>query len=60
MAIDFTFSESQQDLQNNAQAFAEAVLRPTVERIDRAGDPWEAFVAGREAYREMAKAVSGP
>jgi nitroalkane oxidase len=56
MAIDFTFSESQQDLQNNAQAFAEAVLRPTVERIDRAGDPWEAFVAGREAYREMAKA----
>jgi alkylation response protein AidB-like acyl-CoA dehydrogenase len=32
------------------------VLRPTVERIDRAGEPWEAFLAGREAYREMAKA----
>ncbi len=56
MAIDFTLSDSQQELQKNAQAFAETVLRPTVERIDRAGDPWEAFVAGREAYREMAKA----
>ena len=56
MAIDFTLSDGQQELQKNAQAFAEAVLRPTVERIDRAGDPWEAFLAGREAYREMAKA----
>ena len=56
MAIDFTLSDSQQELQKNAQAFAEAVLRPSVERIDRAGDPWEAFLAGREAYREMAKA----
>jgi nitroalkane oxidase len=56
MAIDFTLSDSQQELQKNAQGFAEAVLRPTVERIDRAGDPWEAFLAGREVYREMAKA----
>jgi alkylation response protein AidB-like acyl-CoA dehydrogenase len=56
MAIDFTLSDSQQELQKNAQGFAEAVLRPTVERIDRAGDAWEAFLAGREVYREMAKA----
>jgi alkylation response protein AidB-like acyl-CoA dehydrogenase len=56
MAIDFTLSDAQQELQKNAQTFAEAVLRPTVERIDRAGEPWEAFLAGREAYREMAKA----
>lgn len=56
MAIDFTLSESQQELQKNAQAFAETVLRPAVERIDRASDGWEAFLAGREGYREMGKA----
>jgi nitroalkane oxidase len=56
MAIDFTLSESQRELQKNAQAFAEGVLAPTVESIDRAADGWEAFVAGREAYREMAHA----
>ena len=56
MAVGFTLSDGQQELQKNAQTFAEAVLRPTVERIDRAGEPGEAFLAGREAYREMAKA----
>ncbi|MDN5861053.1 MAG: acyl-CoA dehydrogenase family protein, partial [Pseudonocardia sp.] len=56
MSIDFTLSEGQQELQNNAQAFAEAVLAPAAERIDRAADGWEAFLAGREGYREMAKA----
>lgn len=56
MAIDFTLSDSQHELQKNAQAFAETVLRPAVERIDRASDGWEAFLAGREAYREMGKA----
>ena len=60
MAIGFTLSDGQQELQKNAQTFAEAVLRPTVERIDRAGEPWEAFLAGREAYREMAKACGVP
>lgn len=56
MAIDFTLSDGQQELQKNAQAFAEGVLRPVVENIDRAADGWEAFLAGREAYREMAHA----
>jgi alkylation response protein AidB-like acyl-CoA dehydrogenase len=56
VAIDFTLSESQQELQTNAMAFAEGVLRPIVEDIDRAGDAWESFLAGREAYREMARA----
>lgn len=56
MAIDFTLSESQQQLQKNAQDFAEGVLRPVAEKIDRSADGWEAFLAGREAYREMAKA----
>ena len=56
MTIDFTLSDGQQELQKNAQAFAENVLRPVAERIDRAADGWAAFLAGREAYREMAKA----
>jgi len=56
MTIDFTLSDAQQELQKNAQGFAEGVLRPVAEQIDRAADGWEAFLAGREAYREMAKA----
>ena len=56
MAIDFTLSESQQELQKNAKAFAEGVLRPVADTIDRAADGWESFLGGREAYREMAHA----
>ena len=40
MAIDFTLSESQQELQKNAKAFAEGVLRPVAGLIDRAADGW--------------------
>ena len=56
MAIDFTLSEAQQELQKNARAFAEGVLGPVAGRIDRAADGWESFLAGREADREMAHA----
>ena len=56
MAIDFTPTDSQRELQKNAREFAEGVLRPVSARIDRAADGWEAFLAGREAYREMAHA----
>jgi alkylation response protein AidB-like acyl-CoA dehydrogenase len=56
VAIDFTLSESQRELQKNAKAFAEGVLGPVVGSIDRAADGWESFLAGREAYREMAHA----
>jgi hypothetical protein len=38
VAVDFTLSDSQQELQKNAQAFAEGVLRPTVDSMDRAAD----------------------
>ena len=31
MTIDFTLSDSQRELQKNAQGFADAVLRPTIE-----------------------------
>jgi Acyl-CoA dehydrogenase, N-terminal domain len=56
LAIDFTLSDSQQELQKNARAFAESVLRPVAGQIDRAADGWESFLAGRQAYREMAHA----
>ncbi|MEP7022418.1 MAG: acyl-CoA dehydrogenase family protein [Actinomycetota bacterium] len=56
MAIDFTLTDSQQELQKNAKDFAEGVLRPIAGTIDGAADGWEAFLAGREAYREMAHA----
>ncbi|HTY55150.1 MAG TPA: acyl-CoA dehydrogenase family protein [Candidatus Binataceae bacterium] len=56
MAIDFTLTESQRELQANARAFAERVLAPVAARVDRIADPWEAFVATREAFREMAHA----
>jgi alkylation response protein AidB-like acyl-CoA dehydrogenase len=56
VAIDFTLSEAQQELQKNARAFAEGVLGPVAARIDRAAGGWESFLAGREAYREMAHA----
>lgn len=56
MAIDFTLTDSQRELQKNAKDFAEGVLRPIADRIDHAADGWESFLVGREAYREMAHA----
>lgn len=56
MAIDFVLSDSQQELQNQVREFAEHVLEPVARRIDRSADAWQAFLAGREAYRQMAKA----
>jgi len=56
VAIDFTLSDSQAELRKNAKGFAESVLRPVAGLIDRAADGWESFLAGREAYREMAHA----
>jgi len=49
VAIDFTLSDSQQELQKNARAFAEGVLGPVAGQIDRAADGWESFLAGRAA-----------
>ena len=56
MAIDFALSDSQRELQKNAREFAERVLGPIADKIDRSADGWEAFAAGREAYRQMALA----
>lgn len=56
MSIDFTLSETQQVLKNSARDFAERFLTPIRDKFDQISDPWEAFLASREAYREMAHA----
>ena len=56
MAIDFTLSDSQQELQKNAKAFAEGVLRPVAGRIDRAADGWESFL-GQERVPPIHRGV---
>jgi nitroalkane oxidase len=56
MAIDFTLSPEQLQLQANARAFAETVLAPIAAQLDAIVDPAEAFYSTRAAFREMAKA----
>lgn len=56
MAIDFTLSPEQLQLQTNARAFAEGVLAPIAAQLDAIADPAEAFYSTRAAFREMAKA----
>lgn len=56
MSIDFTLSETQRDIQESARSFATRFLTPIGEKVDRISDPWDAFLATREAYREMAHA----
>ncbi len=56
MAIDFTLSPEQLQLQANARAFAEGVLAPIAAQLDVIADPAEAFYSTRAAFGEMAKA----
>jgi alkylation response protein AidB-like acyl-CoA dehydrogenase len=56
MALDFSLSPEQLQLQANARAFAEGVLAPIPGQLDAIADPAEAFYATRAAYREMARA----
>jgi len=56
MAIDFALSSDQEELRNNARAFAEGVLAGVAERIDATDDPAQAFYLQREIYTEFAKA----
>lgn len=56
MAIDFSLSDGQRELQKNARQFAEQVLEPITGQIGQAADAWESFLASREAYRQLALA----
>jgi alkylation response protein AidB-like acyl-CoA dehydrogenase len=50
MAIDFTLSDEQKELQANARDFAENVLAPVVREADAEPDPLRAFQRTKEAY----------
>lgn len=50
MAIDFTLSDEQKELQANAREFAENVLAPVVREADAEPDPLRAFQRTKEAY----------
>ncbi len=56
MAIDFSLSETQREIQASAADFAARFLAPLAAKIDQIPDSWESFLATREAYREMARA----
>ena len=50
MAIDFTLSNEQRELQANAREFAETVLAPVVRAADEEPDPLSAFQRTKDAY----------
>jgi acyl-CoA dehydrogenase len=55
MAIDFTLSEQQRQVQLNARAFAQRVLAPIVREADAEPDPLRAFQLTKPAYVEAYK-----
>src|SRR4051794_41440412 len=56
MAIDFTLSNEQRELQANAREFAETVLAPVVRDPDAEPDPLRGFQRTKEAYVAAYKA----
>jgi nitroalkane oxidase len=56
MAIDFTLSNEQRELQANAREFAETVLAPVVRDADAEPDPLRGFQRTKEAYVAAYKA----
>ena len=56
MAIDFTLSAEQKELQASARTFAENVLAPVVRDADAEPDPLRAFQRTKEAYVAAYKA----
>src|SRR5688500_20223240 len=56
MAIDFTLSNEQRELQASARHFAENVLAPVVRAADEEPDPRRAFQMTKDAYVAAYKA----
>ncbi len=56
MAIDFSLSDSQKQLQAEARQFAAEVLKPVREIVRRHQDPLERFSALQPFFAEMVKA----
>ena len=59
MAIDFTLSNEQRELQANAREFAETVLAPCVREADDEPDPLKAFQRTKDAYEAVWEHVNG-
>lgn len=55
MAIDFTLSSEQKDVQRTARDFAQNVLKPIAVKADRETDAQESFVMSKPAYEEAYK-----
>ena len=55
VAIDFTLTPEQQDLQAKARDFAQTVLAPVSRQIDEEPDPLTAFQMAKPAYREACR-----
>ncbi|MFH2203843.1 MAG: acyl-CoA dehydrogenase family protein [Elusimicrobiota bacterium] len=52
MAIDFTLTREQKELQRTARKFAQEVLQPVVKKADACRDPFEAFCMTKEVYKK--------
>ena len=55
MAIDFTLTKDQQDLQQTAREFAQDVLAPVVREADAEPEPLAGFNLTKPAYMEAVK-----
>src|SRR3981081_782692 len=55
MAIDFTLTEKQRELQLSARSFAQNHLAPVTDRIDAEPDPLKGFQLAKEGYAEAVK-----
>ncbi|SNR38001.1 acyl-CoA dehydrogenase [Haloechinothrix alba] len=55
MAIDFTLTAEQQEVQRLARDFAQNVLAPITEKVDQEPDPLTAFQMVKPAYAEACK-----
>ncbi|MBI5210240.1 MAG: acyl-CoA dehydrogenase family protein [Elusimicrobia bacterium] len=52
MAIDFTLTKEQKELQKMARDFAQKVLKPIVKEADACPDPWKGFLMTKKAYEK--------
>ena len=55
MAIDFTLTKEQKEIQAEARAFAQEVLAPVTQQVDAEPDPLTAFQLTKPAYAEACK-----
>ncbi len=55
MAIDFTLTKEQQDIQAAARDFAQNVLGPVAQKIDEEPDPLTGWQLAKPAYEEACK-----